>query len=521
MSATGGASLAGRVALAAQVALLLVLAVVVAVFLIHLSGRPSLRIRRDLTLDQRNTLDERTETLLDRLPEAAKVEVFFEPLPGEYAAVVSEAQRRVLRLLQLAEDARDDKFELVLHDVREFSTYKARADELGVRQSNVVVVSMGEAREILTLTGDLVEIDPGEPGRIPATVSRFHGESALAEALATVATGTRPIVYVTQGHREPSLDDSGNFGGAGVRQLLEADGFQVETWDPSVEPTVPEDADLVAVIGPDQPWPSESVDLLERWVREGGRLFCAVGDTYVDGPNSAGDLLSRFGVHVDRAYMCEPVIGPGGRQLEGVDPCREITVVGRQVNRQHPVTATLAGEGVALGLPRTRSFQKRAASGDAGSLRIDLASTAQDAWRDLPDSRGRFDNAYEPTREEYGAQVVAIAATFEVESEQQGRPPVLEGLGESSVEGRVVAVGTGLGFMNLALPYNRFFFENACNWLSERELRIQIPPRDPSRRRLDVYRGAELTWVFYVIVLGLPLGCLGVGIGVFSKRRLL
>ena len=70
-----------RLALAGQVAVLLVLALAAVLLVIEVSERPGLRIRLDLTETGSSSLDPATVGVIQKLPTAASIDVFFRPTP--------------------------------------------------------------------------------------------------------------------------------------------------------------------------------------------------------------------------------------------------------------------------------------------------------------------------------------------------------------------------------------------------------------------------------------------------------
>jgi len=109
---------ARRVRILATVLLNVVIALVICGGLIWLAGRPGLRQRVDLTLNQENTLDENARAIIDNLPGPIEVDVFFRPFGPPLESIGAQIQGRMFEILVLAEEYAPDKVKLTNHPYR-------------------------------------------------------------------------------------------------------------------------------------------------------------------------------------------------------------------------------------------------------------------------------------------------------------------------------------------------------------------------------------------------------------------
>jgi ABC-type uncharacterized transport system involved in gliding motility auxiliary subunit len=91
---------------------------------------------------------------------------------------------------------------------------------------------------------------------------------------------------------------------------------------------------------------------------------------------------------------------------------------------------------------------------------------------------------------------------------------------KGGAEGRFVVVGSSLWAGNSFLRFNgnRDLFLNMMNWLSSDEDLISIRPKEQQNRPLQLSQ-AQMSRVFYLSVIGLPLLIVAGGVGVYMKRR--
>ncbi len=501
-----------KLGFAIQVVVALVLALLVCGLLVHVAEWRKLRWRTDLTASGRNTLDPQTEGLLLGLKEPARVDIFFRPASFEHLArVTNEAQRRMSELLFVARNLAPDLLDVERHDLYDLAATQGRMDELGIDEVQTVVVSLGERRAVLRLFTEIARIDVGNPdprASQPATLQSFRGEEAFAEALKKVSASDTPRVYFSTGHGEMDPFGTENRELGRLSTELERQGFEIATWEGEEAGPVPEDCDVLAIVGPVQPFSEREQDYVDGYVDAGGRLFAATSARFDEEPGSVAGMLRRYGMLLARGIVCVPVLDYFGNLREETPKCADFLVSESELSPQHPITAPLVERGRRVRFSFARSFERGGAP--EGGLLLDLASSPSEAWRDLPDADDKLDFALDNTRESAGRFRVAMAASFPgASSEEAG----------NRGDARVVAVASPFFMANTTFPTNRDFLSNAFNWLAERDFRVGVAARDPEASTLDVSRGKAMTVVFHTSLWGLP-GVFGLlGVMVFLRRR--
>jgi hypothetical protein len=504
-----------KTAISAQVAAATLLAALAAGLFTWIAARPQLRWRADLTALKTNTLDPTLAELIEKLPGRVGVEVFFRPLDPPLTVAGGEAQQRMGELLQVARNQYPDKLRVELHDLSDVARTSARMRELDLREDNVVVVTLGPRKVVLELRRDIARIDPGNPAlRVEPSLESFHGEEALGTALLQVSVGETPRVLFTTGHGERELFDSESTTALGrLHSQLVADGFRVDRWDATREPELPAGARVLAIVDARQPFSSAELDAIGRFVDGGGRLFVAttVADEALGLAGSAEALLRRYGIEVATGRVAQPVPDGFGGWRQGLDQCAVVWVAGEGLDREHPITESLARSDGHVVLPGARALgERRETKPEFGRL-IDVLRSAEASWRDLPNAERRHDWTRGPL-EETGPFAVAMALAF--------APPSGEGEGEGARRSsRIVAFTSPDALNNEMITTNRDFVLNAFNWLAARDERLVIRPRPIDRRLIDVRTTGKLSVLNAFATLGLPALCALLGVFVAWRRR--
>lgn len=153
-------------------------------------------------------------------------------------------------------------------------------------------------------------------------------EESLTNALIKVTRGTNKVVYFMSGHGEMDAENSDKPEGVGqFKKALEEASYDVKTFKFVETGKIPEDATLVAVLGPKQPLLQPEIDALLGYAAQGGALFLAM-DPGVK--HNLGELTKRLGVEFRNNYIVDQVgqlLGVGAAVAIGIgySPNSEIT----------------------------------------------------------------------------------------------------------------------------------------------------------------------------------------------------
>jgi hypothetical protein len=519
-----------RLVIFAQVAFATVLATAAVVLATWLAEQRGFRLRGDLTKSGENTLDPKSIAVIEKLPDDVKIDVFFRRAEPPIHLVSAVAQDRMRKLLRRAKDESKGRIEVEEHDLSDVANLGARLlgrkAELGVldiEPGGLFVVSAGARREVVRLRPHIADIDPGNNDRtqgppVQPRIVNFLGEDALMSALLKVTQGTAKKVLFTQGHGERPIDGVDQEGLSGLKSQLEADGFEVGAWDSTRTGGMPEDCNLLAIIGPEQSFTPSEVATIRAFVESGGHLIAAPGERPVEGEGSLAALLAEFGVKVrPRGVVAVPLRTPSGGLQYELEECSHLVIDGRGMAASHPITETLRRADRRVYLLRSKVLER--GTTPPGGILLELLRSPDESWHELPrpDTEDSYD--WRPSDDaQRGRFTVAMQSVFALR-----RPPSPQAVGDGTTrpQSRVVVVGTKWAFVNAFVPDNRDFLLNTFNWLEGREYRVKVSRVDPQARRLDLAKPGVLSRVHTVAVILLPLSCalLGLLTAWARKRR--
>lgn len=477
--AYGGRATRGFHAVAA-----VLLAAVLAGMLNYLSARHYARV--DVSHLQFYQLSDKTRLLLGALSNRVEVTVLFDLQHQSF----EDADNLLKEYEQASAHVRVERID----PVRDVARATERARQLEVTEGNVVVFS-SEGRRVVVRAADLVNMDhtPALRGE-PSEVVAFKGEQAFSSALQKVAAARRPVVYFLKGHGERDLADRDpRTGYSQLKRELEADNLDVRTLDVGDHPVLPADAEAVVIAAPRRRLAAPLVEQLRTYLARDGRLLVLLesgGDTGLEA------LFEEWGIGVGRRVAVDPA-----RTLSGYD-------LFVSDFRPHPVTRALAGSTCVFYLPRVVEPLPPPGGEQADRPRAQsLCQSSPESWAESDQDQRPM--RYDANRDTPGPVSLAVAAersgvrTLDV-SVQTTRLVVM---GDADFAGNGPASGANYDLVLAAL-----------NWLVDREDQMAIAPKAVQEMRL-VMDAAQLQWLFWAVVAGLPAAVGVVGLLVWWRRR--
>ena len=285
--------------------------------------------RWDLSYFKTATPGTATQAVVESLERPVHVRIFMPP-----------SSEVALELRNYFQEIEGPKLEV---EVIDQAAHPKLAQSLAVRQNGVVTFTVGD-----------VELEPSKPEpepedgaaeaakdepktvtrtlRVPTEIDKATRtlrklDSEVQQLLIELAHGER-IAYVTTGHGELSTQAKGilNRSMVGYKDVLEKLGFRVKPLGlrQDLGQRVPDDADLVVVLGPLRPFQQAEADSLRRYLDSGGPMLVALEPEFIrrqvpgHGPDPLLDLLAeRAGLKLGEGTLAgEQAVYPLTRDLQ-------------------------------------------------------------------------------------------------------------------------------------------------------------------------------------------------------------
>ncbi|MFT5443795.1 MAG: hypothetical protein ACI8W3_002846 [Myxococcota bacterium] len=370
-----------------------------------------------------------------------------------------------------------------------------------IRRTRLLLDEIARGRDISIATRT-IEASPEAEDRFAIgssnTVVIEHGdtwkrvdrptEGALFEAFASLGRPRETVVYITTGTGEGNIDDGKDSGYSGFAVGLQTEGFDVRSLPSAVMGAIPEDANLVVVLGPQRKMRDGALAALGRYIDRGGSVLAFIEPGVETGLET---WLAGYGLHSPNALVIDPTSDPVDGDIAGVSP-----IVFNYA--PHPITEGLERNRNTV-FKRARSFELHKAH-PRDRLKA-VIYTSPYAWLHegaLP--LGVRDTPTMPGGQEGNYRHIGVAAQF-------GRDR-----NDDRNEGRIVAFGDRDFVSNryLRALYNLDLAMNAAHWAVARTDRITLRPKSaglvqfpvPLANSMKAFYGVGLLIPEILLVLG-------------------
>lgn len=426
-------------------------------------------------------LSGKTQSLLASLENDVHFYVFGNPQD-------SELYPKLERLLREYDAASRFVSFTMVDPVRDIAQVRELARRYNVAEPDTVVITYGDRSRMLTemrLADFRFSRNPHTGGQIK-TLTEFKAEQAFTSALIELIDPTPLLARFTINHGERSISSFDNRGMMDARRMLESDNIIAKPIDLITIAEIPSHTcDVLVVAGPSRPFMQEEINVIRRYLNNGGRALFLLDPEITTGLEP---LLREYNIDVTDTLVFDPRM-----QAPGASPLQ--LIIG--LYAPHPITRTLQQVTIFL---IARAVQVLDETNDI-NRGTDLAITTYDGWADT--DTGATSWRFDPDKDIEGPVSIAVA----IENIRSGM--------------RIVAVGDSDFASNgeIELGANRDFFMNAINWLIDREELVEVAPRSiAEQRRLNLSSHQQL--ILTILVIGVvPILTILAGIGVYYLRR--
>jgi ABC-type uncharacterized transport system involved in gliding motility auxiliary subunit len=332
-------------------------------------------------------------------------------------------------------------------------------------------------------------------------------EETITNGIIRVTGTEKKIVYFTEGHGEPSIKDQQDPRGYTAAKLgLEQENYEVKPLLLPAAENIPDDASVIAIIGPERPLNEHEIGLLDGFLKRGGRLLVAIGPR--QGDDRLPTLLRSWGVKLGSDVVIDREV----RLFEG--PRLGVVPIA-QTYGKHPITENFRDITV---YPQTRTVEPDA-DGKKGLTVTALVKTSDSSWAESAIDEV-FDKGTAAIDDKDRKGPLSIAVASEAKLKDMGVEAPAEA-GKKRDEARLVVFGSSLFADNQQFAQARLngdLFLNAVGWLVGQEELVSIRSRTVRTSRADLTPD-EVGQLFYLSVLIIPQVLIAFGIAVWWQRK--
>ncbi len=316
-------------------------------------------------------------------------------------------------------------------------------------------------------------------------------EQTLTSALVRVTREKSKTIYFTIGHGEADLESMDSAEGTGfLKNLLKDNNYTASSINFSSVGKMPTDMDVLAIVGPAQPFQSLEIQAIEGYLKTGGSILVAL--SYPD-KSGLDKILNKAGLQIENGFVMNVLNSPMGPIVVPKEPTK-----GSKFSDTHSVTKVFSKND---GISMMRPLALKRTIGVSPEISVDEMVVA-------PASMFYTD----PAMVKQGSRAnhnLAMAATG----------PFPEG-GKNDTPFNLIAFGDFHFLTNqmLSLYVNRDLLLNSVALLAKEDNLISITPKEPGGTRIDLSSTKEAV-LFWGLILPMPLAFLLTGLFIWLRRR--
>ncbi len=446
-----------------------VIVIVVIVYLVLMDRNK----RFDLTQVKRFTLSDQTVKVIEQLEGPVNAYAFYSK--QQDPSSITELFERYKYLYK------DFKFEIIDPDLN-----PARVEEMGVTEYGEVIIAYGGRTE----------------------KARNSNEEGITNALIKLLQTEIKTVYFITGHGERSPKEYDNSGYDQIKRAIETENYAVEETLLFREEVIPEDAALVIAAGPKTDYDPREIEMLDNFIRDGGRLFFLIDPD--DGRNRFVNItafLEKYGIILGNDVIIDPL----SRVLSG-----DYFMPVINSYTYNPITKDFK---LATFLRFARSVKTKADPGERVFARI-VAHTGESSWAEtnfegITAGKASFDEGVDIK----GPVPIMAYATISPETESPEEEAAQ--FEERKPEDAIITVVGDSDFVTNAMfqtQGNKDLFLNTINFLADRGELISVRPKQQESVYLTL-TAQQGRLAFLISIILIPLFSIAVGIYITIQRR--
>jgi len=433
--------------------------------------------RWDVTRTKLTQLSDKTMQVLRQINDPLHVIVFYQPTHPLYEMIhdlLDEYQRVSPKLVIQYVDPDQDRAKAM-----------QLAQQFSIDRTNLVVFQASTRHKYLSDT-ELADYDYGsmEMGMQP-TLKSFKGEEAFTSAIISVTQATQPLVWLTNGHGEKSLDGVDATGLSELKKHLEQENMRAESVTLLQKSDVPQDVSAIVIPGPTRRFLDQELLALQQYLEHGGKLLALIDPLQETGLD---DLLERWGAQLGHDIVVDPA-----RQLPFMSAANLFVTT----YTQHPIVEHM--QTLMTLFPLARSVTPVTTKPELTATA--LAMTSPEGWGETHTSSTTFE--FNEGQDLKGPVPIAVAV-------QRKEAP----------KTRLVVIGDSDFIVNgqLGNAGNLDLILGCMHWLAEQEHLIGIGPKPLEAIKLNL-TGAQMSQIRWLSLGLIPLLCAGLGSSMWWLRR--
>jgi hypothetical protein len=367
----------------------------------------------------------------------------------------------------------------ITYDEYDMLKQPSMAKQYGIDQGGTIIFEMGSKKQNINFYELFVGQQDGS--------YTFSGEEKFTQAIKSLTSTEKHTVYLLSGHQEYPLNAM-----TILKSSLEAANYVVKDLNLFVEGKIPDDAQMLMLLGPQNDLNDKEAALVEAYLKDKGKIYMALGfnkDMATKWKNIDA-IMKTYGIQDQHAIAIE------AKQTSLYDPLTIIPEYG-----PHDITNKLSSNNLITMLSLavslnadesapdyTQSLLLKTTDKAYGETDINLLAQSK-TKQDATDVKGPLNLGYAISNKDNKPKAVILGgSTFVLDEDIQNQG-------------------------------NKDFALNSIGWLQEQKDQITIRPRQGDAFQQAMITPSQANTIFLVTIVFLPLLFLVIGGLIWWRRR--
>lgn len=312
-------------------------------------------------------------------------------------------------------------------------------------------------------------------------------EPKVTGAIQYVTTDDLPIIYLLEGHSEPSLNES-------ALTSLTNENYTVRSLNILTAGKIPEDTDMLLINPPARDYSQEEADIINEYLTKGGKAIFNLALYSMPLPNYE-KVLANYGVRPQNMLILE---GDRNNSLPG-NPLYLIPNLD-----SHEITNPISDDKMLVILPVTQAIEELAQKNDSTKI-TPLLTTSKSSYAKRNINSQTVEKEADDIDGPFNLAVLIEDSWFNDSESYQSKI--------------IVISSTNLLDFNAGIPTaNMDFFMNSVNYLVDRQDSVAIRSKSLAMERLTLTANQGLI-LSAVSVIVIPAIIIVIGVVIWLRRR--
>ncbi len=461
--------------------LLLLLSILICIYLLFYFDL--LRFKIDLSETKKFTLSNQTEQILKQIKTPINIKLFD-------SRNIEDELHHILKIYTA-------KNKLIKYQLINPVKHPLQVKQYNITQDSTLVFITSNKTPLILPYSDMSKESQDQQGN---RIRNYLYEESISSTLLSLTDLPKKKIYFLSGHKEKSIKNNQGNGLSFLKEALQRENLQVESWHLPSKKKLPKSADLLILHGSKMKWSLAETTLIKSFLKKNQAFFLLLDPSIDIRYKATGleNLLSDYNIFFNDDLVIDPVNYVFQIKSSRGSPITPVL----NYDEKHSSITLLEKKGLFPIFLSTRSIKKNRSTENV--KHISLITSTKTAWGETNPTVGAPPK-YDKKLEQKGPLVVGLLTEIKRKTEANNL--------------RIAVMGDS-DFANnhlISMGGNKDLYLNIVHWLMKEEKLFSIRTKEHRTKNINLGKKEALN-VFFLFTLGIPLLTLLMGLFATIKK---